>query len=163
MIDMSPTFEQCKADPCSFRKIVHGVVVMVIGIYLDDLLIDGSEEDCESLLVSLNKKLPTNNLGECTWYDGYGIERDVELDTIKLSQEAYVESLMKWFDVQSISDIPAFSGAGLGLKQDDEPGGDWPVKEAVGSLMWLSTMTRPDITKAVRDVARYAHEPTEGL
>ena len=50
-----------------------------------------------------------------------------------------------------------------GLKQDNEPGGDWPVREAVGSLMWLSTMTRPDITNTVRAVARYAHEPTERL
>ena len=29
--------------------------------------------------------------------------------------------------------------------------------------MWLSTTTRPDITNAVRAVARYAHEPTERL
>ena len=29
--------------------------------------------------------------------------------------------------------------------------------------MWLTTMTQPDITNAVRAVARYAHEPTERL
>ena len=91
---------------------------------------------------------------------GCGIERDVELGTIKLSQEAYVESLMKRFDVQSISDIPASPDANLG---PNEPGGDWPVREAVGSLTWLSNMTRPDIINAVRVVARYAHEPTEIL
>ena len=156
-------FEQCKADPCVFQKVVDGAVVMIVGVYVDDLLIGGSEEDWESLLASLNKKFPTNDLGECTWYDGCGIERDVELGTIKLSQAAYVESLMKRFDVQSISDIPASPGADLGPKQDDEPGGDWPVREAIGSLMWLSTMTRPDTTNAVRAVARYAHEPTERL
>ena len=156
-------FEQGKADPCIFRKVVDGVVVMIVGVYVDDLLVGGSEEDCESLLASLNKKFPTNDLGERTWYDGCGIERDVELGTIKLSQEAYVESLMKRFDVQSISDIPASPGADLGPKQDNEPGGDWPVREAIGSLMWLSTMTRPDTTNAVRAVARYAHEPTERL
>ena len=136
---------------------------MIVGVYVDDLLIGGSEEDCESLLASLNKKNPTNNLGECTWYNGCGIKRDVELGTIKWSQEAYVESLMKRLDVQSISDISVSPGADLGPKQDDEPGGDWLVREAVGSLIWLSTMIRPDITNAVRAVACYAHEPTERL
>ena len=154
-------FEQCKANRCIFRKTVDEVVVMIVGVYVDDLLLGGSEEDCESLLASLNKMFPTNILKECTWYDGCGIERDVELGTIKLSQETYIESLMKRFDVQSISDIPASPGTELGPNQDDEPEGDWPVRETVGSLMWLSTMTRPDITNAVRAVARYAHEPTE--
>ena len=117
-------FEQRKADPCILRKVVDGVVVMIVGVYADDMLIGGSEEDCESLLASLNETFPTNNLGECTWYDGCGIERYVELGTMKLSQEAYVASLIKRFDVQSISDIPASPGADLGPKQDDEPGGD---------------------------------------
>ena len=114
-------------------------------------------------MASLNKKFTTNNLGECTWYDGCGIERYVELGTINLSQKAYVESFMKRFNVQFISDIPAFLGANLGPMQSDEPGGDWPVREAVGNLMCLSTMTRPDITNAILAVARYAHEPTERL
>ena len=122
-----------------------------------------SEEDCESLLASLNKTFPTNNSGECTRYNGCGIERDVELGTIKFSQEAYVESLMKRFYLQFIADIPASLDADLGPKQDDESRGDWAVREAVRSLMWLSTMTRPDITNAVRVVARYAHEPSERL
>ena len=60
-------FEQCKADPCIFRNVVDGVVVMIVGVYVDDLLVGGSEEDCESLLASLNKKFPTNDLGQCTW------------------------------------------------------------------------------------------------
>ena len=37
------------------------------------------------------------------------------------------------------------------------------MREAVGSLLWLSTMTRPDITNVVRAVVRYAHTPTRRL
>ena len=70
---------------------------------------------------------------------------------------------MRHFDVHSTSNMPASPGADLGPKREDEPRGDWPLREAVGSLLWLSTMTRPDITNAVGAVARYAHEPTERL
>ena len=77
-------FEQCKADPCIFRKIVDGVVVMFISVSVDDLLVGGSQEECESLLLSLNKKFSTNGLGECTWYDRHGIERNTELASCRM-------------------------------------------------------------------------------
>ena len=51
----------------------------------------------------------------------------------------------------------------VGLKLEefkkDEPEGDWPFCEVVGSLMWLANQTRPDISNAVRAVARYARAP----
>ena len=156
-------FEQCRADPCIFRKIVDGVVVMIVGVYVDDLLVGGSKEDCDSLLKSLNQKFPTKDLGECTWYDGCGIERDLSAGKIRLSQQAYIGHILKRFDIRKTSDIPASPGADLGPRRDDEAEGDWPVREAIGSLMWLSTMTRPDITNAVRAVARCAHAPSQRL
>ena len=54
---------------------------MIVGVYVDYFLIGESEEDCEPLLASPNRKSPINNLGECTLYDGCRIERDVELGT----------------------------------------------------------------------------------
>ena len=91
-----------------------------------------------------------------------GVVWNAELGTIKLSQAAFVDNLMTSFDVPNTPDTPASPGADLGQKRDDESGGDWLVREAAGSLLlWLSTMTRPDITKDVRAVARYIHIPTE--
>ena len=127
-------FELCKADLCTFRKIDDGVVVMIIGVYVDDLLVGGSQEDCESLLLSLNKTFSTDDLGECTWYSGWGFERNADLVTVKLLQEAYVESLMTRFDVQTTFDTPASPGAGLGPQRCDKSGKLCPVRETVGSL-----------------------------
>ena len=156
-------FEQCKADPFIFCKIVDGVVVLIFGVYVDDLLVGESQKDCKPLLLSRNKKFPTNDLGEYTWYDGCGIERNAELGTIKLALEENVESLMTRFDAHTTSNTPASPGTDLGLRQNDESGGDWPVKNAVGSLLWLSTVTRPGITNVVRAVSRYAYTSTERL
>ncbi|CAB1096632.1 unnamed protein product [Ectocarpus sp. CCAP 1310/34] len=154
-------FEQCKADPCVFRKMVDEVVVMIIVIYVDDILVAGSDEDCEELLASLNKKFPTRNVGECEWFDGCAIERDVEAGNLKISQTAYIDSMVKRFDVQSTSRIPASPGVDLGPKRDNENGGEWPVREAIGSMMWVSTFSRPDVSFAVRAVARHAHAPAK--
>ncbi|CAB1105045.1 unnamed protein product [Ectocarpus sp. CCAP 1310/34] len=154
-------FEQCKADPCVFRKMVDEVVVMIIVIYVDDILVAGSDEDCEELLASLNKKFPTKNLGECQWFDGCAIERDVEAGTLRISQTAYIDSMVARFDVKSTSRIPATPGADLGPKREDEEGGEWPVREAIGSMMWVSTFSRPDVSFAVRAVARHAHAPAK--
>ena len=38
--------------------------------------------------------------------------------------------------------------------EDEEPK-SWPFCELVGGLMWLAILTRPDISNAVRSVARW--------
>ena len=63
---------------------------------------------------------------------------------------------MTHFDVHTTSNAPTSPGADLG------PNRDWPVREAVGSLLWLSIMTLPDITNAVGAVVRYAHSQLRG-
>ncbi|CAB1107080.1 unnamed protein product [Ectocarpus sp. CCAP 1310/34] len=46
-------------------------------------------------------------------------------------------------------------------KRDDEEGGEWPVREAIGSMMWVSTFSRPDVSFTVCAVARHAHAPAK--
>ena len=68
---------------------------------------------------------------------------------------------MNRFGVNSSSDIPASPGVELGPIKEGEPRGDRPYRETVGSLMWLSTMTKPDISNVVRAEARQSHNPTD--
>ena len=83
------------------------------------------------------------------------------MGTLEITQNAFVESMLNRFGGNSSSDIPATPGVELGPREEGEPEGDWPYREAVGSLMWLSTMTRPDISNPVRAVAPHSHNPTD--
>ena len=42
---------------------------------------------------------------------------------------------------------------------DEEETENRPFRELVGGLMWLAISTRPDISNAVRSVARYCSTP----
>ena len=50
--------------------------------------------------------------------------------------------------------------ADLGPRREDEELCEKPMREAVGNLLWVSGMTRPDIVNAVRAVARQTHNPS---
>ena len=59
-----------------------------------------------------------------------------------------------------ISLYSASPDANLGARSEGESSGTWPYREAVGGLMWLVVVTRPDMGNAVRAVARQSHNPT---
>ena len=124
-------------------------------------MIAGSDETCKDFHAALVAKFPTNNLGELIWYTGCAFKRDWELGTLEITQKAFIESMLIRFGINSSSNLPVTPGVELGPKKEAESKGDWPCREAAGSLMWLSTMTRPDIANAVRAVARHSDNPTE--
>ena len=154
-------FQKSRTDPCVFRMVVDGKVELIMAVHVDDIGIAGSDEACRDFRAASNTKFPTNNLGELTWYTGCAFKRNWVLGTLEITQKAFVESMLNRFDVNSSCDIPATPGVELGPREKGEPKGDWPYREAVGSLMWLSIMTRPDISNAVRAVARRSHNPTD--
>ena len=111
------------------------------------------------LVETLGDSLPTKNLGDVKFFLGCEFIRDREADTIEISQESYIRSVLKIFNICRTSSVPAsFANDNRSLKED---GGtrDVPFREVVGSLMWIASQTRPDISNAVRAVARHSHEP----
>ena len=141
--------EQFRADPCVFRMVVDGKVELITDFHVDDIVIAGSDEACRDFHSALKTEFPTNNLDELTWYTCCAFKRNWELGTLEITQNAFVESMPNRFVVNSSSDIPATPGVELGPREEGEPKGDWPYRETVGSMMWLSTMTLPGISNAV--------------
>ena len=55
--------EQYRADQCVYRKIVEGVVKLILVVHVDDVVVSGEKETCEELHHTLNENFPLNISG----------------------------------------------------------------------------------------------------
>ena len=148
-------FQQCLADACVFRLAEEGRVAISAVMDVDDIFEVGLKSRCDVVRDELNRMVPVKNLGELRWYGGCHYTREWEMGTLTISQKTFVDELVKKLCVTSVQSVPL--RVGVNLEEFDEDGRveNWPFRELVGSLMWLSISTRPDVSNAVRAVARY--------
>ena len=100
-----------------------------------------------------------NDMGDLYWYLGCAFEGEKVEGVVKMTQTAFVDSLVGRFDIQYETQTPASVEFDLGPKRIDAKKGGWPYKQSVGGLLWISGMTRPDKASAVRAEAQHANNP----
>ena len=93
--------------------------------------------------------VPVKNLGELRWHGGYHYTWEREMGTLKISQRALADELAEKFCVASKKSVPLCVGVKLEEFDEDDRVENRPFRELVGSLMWLSTSTRPDISNTM--------------
>ena len=118
-----------------------------------------TERPAKMVVEPLGVSLPTKNLSEVKFFVGCGFIRDREAGTIRFLKRVTsgVLSRDSMFVAPARSLLPLLSD--YRSVMEDEGAGDVPFREVVGSLMWIANQTRPDISNAVRAVARHSHEP----
>ena len=88
---ISRGFVASTVDPCLYNK-NNGEVLLLL--YVDDILIAGkSKRDVEGVIGLLKDKFDTVDLGDAKFLLGIGIKRDMNAGTIKLSQEAFANTI----------------------------------------------------------------------
>ena len=149
-------FEQCKADPCVFRQVLRGKVVVIVVVYVDDLLVASeTKRDEEQAMKDFRSCFPMKDLWEAGFYFVYHIARNRDAGTLKLDQHRYVRTVNSKFNVEKTSTTPAAAGEKPPSK-DYAPQTETETREmrvtsyrvAVGNLMWAATVTRPDVAYA---------------
>ena len=55
-------FDQCQADPCMFRLVLRGKVVVIIVVYVDDVLVASETKRGKKLLVASLKGTPRSGV-----------------------------------------------------------------------------------------------------
>ena len=138
----------------------------IVAIYVDDLLIAGRDKAAiQDLKNRLSKEFEMADLGPCQHYLGMKVTRDRANRKLFLSQEAYLEKVLKDFDMSDCKpkDVPMPTSMKLrpveeGYVADAELKSIY--QSAVGSLMYAMLGTRPDIAYAVSSVSRFSANPT---
>ena len=161
LLDMG--YVQSTADPCIFIKYNQAQeIVYVIGIFVDDCLVVGGEEENALVKKLLMEIFKMHDLGPLKF--ALGIKFDQKDGTILMSQQHYVDKMLEKFQMQDCkpTNTPLPIKSATNQVQDDKPLQDInKYQQIIGSLIFISNSTRPDIAYAVSHLARAMHAPLE--
>jgi len=135
---------------------------------VDDLIIAGSSKEITSRVKTcLKRRYAMKDLGDVDEILGCKVKVNSYLGTITIQQKKYTENILEKYLDKEVSwvDTPAVTKPIL--SKQNNPANDTernmmqgiPYREVIGSLLWLSLGTRPDITYAVSQVAKFSADP----
>ena len=149
--------KQCTSEPCVF----YATDIIVI-VYVDDVIISSlHRETGENLIKEIEKVFEIGEVGPLDWY--LGISFDDKGSSMRLSQKDYVEKMLTKYQVDTSyeEDTPMNEKTKLIKDSSDELFHEFDLKGKIGSLMYLSVCTRPDICYAVSSIARMSNHPSK--
>ena len=157
-------FSQSKNDPCIYIKEAREGYC-IIAVYVDDLIVGGeNERNIEHTKKTISDKFEVTDMGPLHYFLGVKVVQKVESGEIWIGQPNFTKELLKKFQMSESKqvDTPCDPSIKLSKKTDDEEEFDSvKYQSAVGSLLYLSTRSRPDIAFAVGNAARYCSNPSQ--
>lgn len=142
--------------------------ILIVTIYVDDILIfsDSDELDLD-IRNKLSGTFKMKDLGEASSILGIRITRNKKLNTITIDQESYVQRILKKFNMDDCKPVHTPLETGLKLSKEMSPTSEEereemihiPYRQAIGSLLFLAMISRPDICYAVNALSRYSNDP----
>ena len=133
--------------------------ILLVQIYVDDIIFGSTDEKlCKKFSEIMSKEYEMSMMGELTFFLGLQIKQTS--DGIFISQEKYVNDLLKKFGFSSTSSMKTPMAAPINLDSDlnGTSVDTTTYRGMVGSLMYL-TASRPDIMFATCFCARYQSNP----
>jgi len=93
-------FHLNEEEPCVYKKESGSAVVFLI-LYVDGILLIGNDIPMLQLIkTSLNNSFSMKDLGEAAYILGIKIYRDRSRRLIRLSQDTYIDKVLKWFNME---------------------------------------------------------------
>ncbi|UYV82302.1 hypothetical protein LAZ67_21001661 [Cordylochernes scorpioides] len=142
-------FKQSIVDPCLFTKNEENHSIYLI-LYVDDMLLaSDSEIIIQNTVKTLEKEFEIKNLGDPTQFIGIEISRNREGELL-LSQKSKIQELVERYNLQEAKPTftPMESGY-PGISDEKLLPNNVQYQQLIGSLLYLSVVSRPDIAAPV--------------
>ena len=145
------------SDNCVFYSRNYSIMIL---IYVDDVIISYlNVNEYNNMISRLRSNFEIGEEGNLEWY--LGVKIDDKGDSIFLSQESYIEKLIEKYKIEGTSDTPMIENYAIVKENSDELDNEFDIKSKIGSLMYASVYTRPDVTQAVSYKARFTNHPSQ--
>lgn len=154
-------FVSSGADQCVYVYDDSNAKV-ILAVYVDDIIIlSDTEKSMQDIKQSLNKRFKMKDLGQLHFC--LGINAEFNGTTLKLHQKHYVHQILEKFGMSNCNAATTPLAIDVQLVRND---GSKPVdptlyQSIVGSLLYASTATRPDIAHSVGVLSKFNASPTE--
>lgn len=156
-------FTESEADSCLYKGVIEHENVF-LALFVDDGLIACKSLSVIGKVLKYIEKEFEITVGNANRFVGLQIARNRENKSMLIHQSDYVEKILKKFkmkDAKAVS-VPADPhNILMPVDNENEIENRSPYQEAVGSLMFLSVVSRPDITYAVNTVAKFLNKHSE--
>jgi hypothetical protein len=164
-------YQPCDADPGLYFWRTSPKQAF-LALHVDDMLIATQDKDLQDKTIkSLQAKYKLKVDLHPTWLLHMRITYNQELGQLKLDQQAYAEDISKRFLPQATQasktvKTPQPTNQYLAPATDDEAKAMTEVEKGdyqglVGSLAYLATHTRPDLSFTVGQLGKYLHKPCQ--
>ena len=131
---------------------------------MDDILLIGNDIPMlDSIKTSLKNSFSMKDLGEASYILHIKIYRDRSKRLIGLSQDTYIDKVLKQFSMEEAKKgfLPMSHGIHLSKTQcptttnERERMSKVPYASSIGSIMYAMISTRPDVSYALSVMSRY--------
>ncbi|GJX95458.1 retrotransposon protein, putative, ty1-copia subclass [Tanacetum coccineum] len=163
-------FSRSEDESYIYVKVNRSVVVFLV-LYVDDILLIGNDIPMlQSVKDWLGKYFVMKDLGDATYILGIKIYKDRSKCLIGLSQDTYLDKILKIFKIENSKKGNLPLHYGIKISKDLCPKTDEeldimsrvPYALAVGSIMYAMTYTRPDVSFALSMVSRHQQNSGKG-
>ena len=151
-------FQRSKLEHAVYKK-KQGNICILVGVYVDDLIITGtSESEIAKFKLQMKERFRMSDLGLLSYY--LGIEVKQMKDGVTLCQEGFAHKVLKECGMSDCNPTKTPMEARLKLSKDSVslPVDQNKFRSIVGSLRYL-LHTRPDLAYSVGIVSRFMESP----